>query len=70
MNVPGVNGIGLTAAHVPGAPNGGQHANLATQASFTLPDGGGTLEWKCQGTNAGVNNVSLSAIRVGSLHIN
>ena len=62
-------GSGQAAGHLPPDPAGGVYANLASQLSFILPVGGDTLVFKCRGANAGVDNVNLTAIRVGSLNV-
>jgi hypothetical protein len=49
-------------------PAGGGYANVATQLTFTT-DGTGVLELSCNGTNAGINQVVLTAIKVGALHV-
>ena len=48
---------------------GGQYESLATQAAFQTGADGTTLKFQCLGTNAGINNINLAAIRVGSLHV-
>jgi hypothetical protein len=57
--------LGQSAATLPAG--GQQYATLAAQVVLNTADAS-TLDFNCSGTNAGVNTIVLTAVRVGALH--
>ena len=64
LQASGTSAFGESATTI---PSGGLYASVAAQTAFSAGSAT-TLEFACLGSNAGINKVSLTATRVGSLH--
>jgi hypothetical protein len=64
LTASGTTAFGESATTIPA---GGNYASVAAQAAFTA-GADTTLTFSCWGTNAGINKVTITAIRVGRLH--